>query len=359
MLSEIPRALRPNIHLEEGYGEAFGVSDDNLKADGFRIATRELIFSRSDVVLLPKPVLEDVAMLREGGTLWGWPHCVQDSELTQIAIDRKLTLIAFEAMYEWPGNNRRGEHTFRSNNQIAGFSSVTHAFQQSGETGAYGRPKSATVIGFGATGEGALRALLSQGVSQVYVLSRRYQEDLADLSGGAKFRRLEVRPGENGVVWDGATHQPLGRFLATQDIIVNCALQDPNEPLMFLQDSDLAQLKWGTLIVDISCDDAMGFSWARTTTFDSPTFSPWPGITHYAVDHSPSLYWKSATWELSEAILPFLGTIAAGRRGWEANPTLSRAIEISEGVVRNPDILAFQHREARPPHRVSPSLGKQ
>jgi hypothetical protein len=32
--------------------------------------------------------------MREGQIVWGWPHCVQDAEVTQLAIDRRLTLIA-------------------------------------------------------------------------------------------------------------------------------------------------------------------------------------------------------------------------------------------------------------------------
>ena len=52
-------------------------------------------------MLLPKPQLADVEALRRGAVLWGWPHCVQDPELTQVAIDRDLTLIAFEAMNHW------------------------------------------------------------------------------------------------------------------------------------------------------------------------------------------------------------------------------------------------------------------
>ena len=39
--------------------------------------------------------------MHEGQVLWGWPHCVQDREMTQLAIDRRLTLIAFEAMNHW------------------------------------------------------------------------------------------------------------------------------------------------------------------------------------------------------------------------------------------------------------------
>ena len=52
-------------------------------------------------MLLPKPTLDDLQELRDGQVLWGWPHCVQDPDLTQIAIDKRLTLIAWEAMNHW------------------------------------------------------------------------------------------------------------------------------------------------------------------------------------------------------------------------------------------------------------------
>ena len=32
-----------------------------------------------------------MASLRDGQVLWGWPHAVQDPELTQICIDKRLT----------------------------------------------------------------------------------------------------------------------------------------------------------------------------------------------------------------------------------------------------------------------------
>jgi hypothetical protein len=35
---------------------------------------------------------------------------------------------------------------------------------------------------------------------------------------------------------------------------------------------------------------------------------------------------------------------------WEADETIRRAIEIREGTIRNPAILAFQHRSADYPH---------
>jgi hypothetical protein len=68
------------------------------------------------------------------------------------------------------------------------------------------------------------------------------------------------------------------------------------------------------------------------------------------VDHSPSLLWDSATWEISQALLPHLGTVLAGPAAWDSEPVIGRAIEIRDGIIQNPDILSFQHRAPQYPH---------
>ncbi|MGZ8743630.1 MAG: hypothetical protein ACXWXO_11995 [Nocardioides sp.] len=143
---------------------------------------------------------------------------------------------------------------------------------------------------------------------------------------------------------------PLAELLAGVDVIVNCVLQDTDAPLMFLTDEDLPTLNPGTLVVDVSCDEQMGFSWARPTSIEEPTFVVGNNIAYYAVDHSPSHLWNSATWENSEAILPSLDVVLAGPAGWDSSDTIRRAIEIRDGVVQNPAILAFQHRSEHYPH---------
>jgi alanine dehydrogenase len=94
----------------------------------------------------------------------------------------------------------------------------------------------------------------------------------------------------------------------------------------------------------------MGFSWAVPTTFDDPMFTVGDRVHYYAVDHSPSYLWNSATWENSLALIPFLRPVLEGADAWEADETLSRAIEIRDGHVVNPAILAFQGRGAAYPH---------
>ncbi len=348
----IEAGLRSRIFLEHGYGERFGVSDDQLDALVGGIRTREELLAECDVILLPKPQHADLAAMREGQTLWGWPHCVQDEVLTQLAIDRRLTLIAFEAMNHRHADGTFALHVFHKNNELAGYSSVLHALQLRGLTGDYGRRLRAAVIGFGATARGAVTALTAHGIHDVDVLTNREVAAVASPIHSARimhFHHDDENPRRSQVMTEDGL-APLSEFLAGHDLIVNCVLQNPSAPLTFLSTADLELFRRGSLIVDVSCDEGMGFEWARPTTFDDPMFTVADTIDYYAVDHSPSYLWNSATWENSEALLPFLPIVLAGPEAWDADETISRAIEIRDGRVVNPAILEFQGRTAEPPH---------
>ncbi|MGZ4446823.1 MAG: N(5)-(carboxyethyl)ornithine synthase [Nocardioides sp.] len=347
--------LRARITLEHGYAEGFGVRDADLAGVVAGFASRAELLASSDVVLLPKPQHSDVAALGPGQVLWGWPHCVQDAEVTQLAIDRRLTLIAFEAMNHWTRDGAVGVHVFHKNNELAGYCSVLHAMQLAGITGDYGRRLSAVVIGFGATARGAVTALNAHGVHDVAVLTNRGVMAVASPIHSVRIRHFDHEPGSpevSHVVTDRG-REPLAAYLAENDIVVNCTLQDTAAPLTYLRTADLAAFRPGSLVVDVSCDLGMGFEWARPTTFDDPTFTVGDHVSYYAVDHSPSYLWGSATWENSNALIPFLRQVLEGGASWDADETLRRAIEVRDGVVVNPAILAFQGREDAPPHRVA------
>jgi hypothetical protein len=51
-------------------------------------------------------------------------------------------------------------------------------------------------------------------------------------------------------------------------------------------------------------------------------------------------------------LIPFLRPVLEGAAAWDANETLSRAIEIRDGRVVNPAILAFQGRAAESPYAL-------
>jgi alanine dehydrogenase len=349
--SDIDKELRERIYLEHGYGSRFGFSDDDLAplVGGHR--THEGLVGECDVLLQPKPLAADVEEMREGQVLWGWPHCVQDEAVTQAAIDRRATIIAWEAMNHWNSDGTFNLHVFHKNNELAGYCSVLHALQLAGVTGQYGRPLRACVVGFGATGRGAVTALAALGLHEISVLTQR---DVAAVGSPIHSVRMVTfeqdpdRPGDT-LELDGR-QESVDEFLADHDVIVNCVFQDTDAPLMLVTNEELPLFRPGSLFIDVSCDEGMGFEWARPTSFADPTFVVGDGLTYYAVDHSPSFLWDAATWEISLALMPHLRTVMEGPAFWPGDEVIARAIEVRDGEVQNPKILSFQGRASGFPH---------
>jgi alanine dehydrogenase len=353
-VERIDAALRRRMFLEQGYGERFGFSDAQLAPLVGGLRSRDELLADCDVLLLPKPVPGDLEVLRAGQVVWGWPHCVQDREITQLAIDRRLTMIAWEAMNHWTAEGNFSVHVFHKNNELAGYCSVLHALELLGSTGDYGRRLSAAVISFGATARGAVRALSALGISDVTVLTQRSVSAVASPFASVRMRRFARDPDNPSrtLALEPPGAGPIAQVLAQHDVIVNCILQDTDEPLMFVMDEDLSGFRPGTLVVDVSCDEGMAFEWARPTSFADPMFTVGQGLHYYAVDHSPSFLWNSATWENSEALLEHLPVVMSGPEAWEADETIRRAIEIREGRVENPRILSFQGRSPDYPYEL-------
>ncbi len=341
------------VFVEHGYGKRYGVSDDLLASHVAGLRSRPEIMADTDVVLLAKPTLPDVQELRKGQVLWGWPHCVQDEALTQLAIDRRLTLVAWEAMNHWTEDGGFGVHVFHANNELAGYCSVMHALSLTGCTGHYGRRLSAAVIGFGNSARGAVTALAALGIQDVVVLTMRGPTAVASPIPSVTLQQLERSSGDSSRTVTQADDGPAtstADFLSDYDIVVNCVLQDTDAPLMFVTNDELGAFSPDALLVDVSCDEGMGFECAVPTTFEQPMLTVANGVHYYGVDHSPSYLWNSATWEISSALVPFLRPVMQGPDSWRANETIHRAIEIRDGVIQNPKILSFQGRSPDYPH---------
>lgn len=346
--SRIDEEVSRSLFVETGYGAKFGVTDAELAEQVGGVLDRAQLIEQCDVILVPKMQAVDLAELRDGQTVWGWPHCVQDDEIAQLAIDKKLTLIAFEAMNHWNSDGSFGLHVFHKNNELAGYASVIHSMELMGVTGDYGRRLTAAVIGFGATARGAVTALNAHGVHDVRVLTMRNVSAVASPIHSAQMVQIDHddQDGHGGsfVTIEDEGRVALAPYLAESDIVVNCTLQDPEHPITYLYDEDLAAFRPGSLIVDVSCDEGMGFSWAKPSTFENPMSIVGNQVHYYAVDHTPSLLWNSATWEVSEALLDYLETVIGGPGSWQQSETIRKAIEIQDGIVLNDKVLAFQGR---------------
>jgi alanine dehydrogenase len=118
---------------------------------------------------------------------------------------------------------------------------------------------------------------------------------------------------------------------------------------MFVPEDQNNRLKPGCLIIDISCDEGMGFSFAKPSNFETPIFKT-GRLFYYAVDHTPSYLWNAASWEISNNLIPYLPIIMGGIDKWKESETIRRAIEIKDGIIQNPKITSFQNRSREYPH---------
>ncbi|MCB0368821.1 MAG: N(5)-(carboxyethyl)ornithine synthase, partial [Bdellovibrionales bacterium] len=322
-LLRLPEQIRSNLIFEEGYGEPFNIDDAEIAGKTGGIASRKEILTDIGNVILAKPVLADLQELREGGILWGYPHCVQQFDHTQAAIDRKQTLIAFEDMFVWGPNGQIGRHTFYKNNEMAGYCAVLHALQLKGIDGHYGNQRKTIIFSFGAVSRGAIYALKARGFKDITICIQRPDHEVREEVLDCHYVR--IRGGNEAearmmIIEHDGSKRPLTDLISESDIIVNGTFQEPDNPLIFVSEEERECLKPGCLIIDVSCDEGMGFYFAKPTTFENPMFKIGK-VDYYAVDHTPSYLWESASRSISAALIVHLPSVLSGRAGWKENET--------------------------------------
>lgn len=338
-LYHLQKHLIESLFFEEGYpGLEFLSSDYSMN-----ILKREKIFESCDLIILPKITSIDFHMFKNNQILWGWLHNVQDTKVVNLAIEKKMTLIAWENMYLWK-NNVKKEHIFARNNELAGYAAVNHFMELSGITpGVYGKEVKIAILGYGSTAKGAINSLLGLGATDITVFSKRSKFQIIDAIKNIKYKIYKTE--SNTVYLDGKlSHLELLKY----DLIVNCILQDPLNPINFITEKDIKDKKLN--IIDISCDYRMGFDFAKSTTFHTPIIET-PKYRYYAVDHTPSYYWNAASYEISGALLTYLQYILENGT-YQGNITLERAMDINNGQILNKAIIKYQNRESEHPYKI-------
>jgi N5-(carboxyethyl)ornithine synthase len=286
------------LYFESGYGEILGYSDDEYIKMGANVVDWETLYQQ-DIICNPKaPEPEERMLFKEGQTLFGWIHAVQGRAITDFLIEKKMTAIAWEEMFE------NGRHVFWRNNELAGEAAVLHAFMY------FGRPAyecDVAVLGRGNCARGAIRVL----------------EKL-----GAKI-----------MVYDKKTITHFRNELDKYDVIVNAVLWDVFRSDRLIYREELQRMKRGAMIIDISCDEGLEIETSRPTTIENPIYIV-DGIIHYVVDHTASLFWKSASEAISREVKKYIDDLVEDK----LNPVLEAAKIIERGKILDEKIVRFQRR---------------
>ena len=284
--------------VQAGYGADLGAPDADYAAAGARIGSLEDALA-CDLVVDPK--VGDagyLGSLPKGATVFGWVHATQNRCITDALLAARATAFAWEKMYD------RGRHVFWRNNELAGEAAVMHAFQCLGMMPYEAR---VAVVGRGNTARGAMRALSMLGADV-----RCYD------------RRTE-----------GLLRDELGEY----DAVVNCVLWDLSRGDHIISRADLAKMRPGSMIVDVSCDRGGGVETSVPTTIEEPTYVV-DGVLHYAVDHTPALYYKTFTRDNSRIMRRYLGEFLSG----EYSEALLGSLIIDEGRIVDEEISSYQKR---------------
>lgn len=296
---DISRIACPsNLYIEEGFGEVLGISDDEYIRMGCHICSHEEVL-KQDIICDPKIGDADyLEKLGHGQIIFGWVHATQNRDITDKIIGSRLTAYAWEHMFE------KGRHVFWFNNELAGEAAVMHAFQCYGRL-PYGLR--VAVLGNGNTARGAVRVLNMLGADVMQY--GRQQEAL--------FKE---------------------EFIG-YDVVVNCILWDVTREDHIIYKEDLKRMKKGSLIIDVSCDRNGGIESCIPTTIESPTYMM-EGVMHYAVDHTPSLFYKTFSYNNSKIICRYINELMSG----EVGEVLNNSLIIEDGMIIDQEINKFQNR---------------
>ena len=291
---------RDHLYFEEGYGAGFGHPDEEYRAAGAHVVPREEALSK-DVICDPK--IGDATYLEElkpRQTIFGWVHAVQNRSITDKIVEKQITAIAWEDMFE--GNR----HVFWRSNELAGEAAIMHAFTLYGKC-VY--ECKVALIGRGNIARGAYRILSCMGAT-INVFERKTEKLL---------------------------RQELNKY----DVVVNGILWDVYRKDHIIYREDLALLRKPAMIVDISCDRAGAIETSRPTTIEDPVYSV-DGVLHYVVDHTPALVGYSVSNCLGEQMVRYLDVIIEDRV--DQDEVLAPAVCIRDGSIVDRRIIDFQNR---------------
>ncbi|MDO4169324.1 MAG: N(5)-(carboxyethyl)ornithine synthase [Lachnospiraceae bacterium] len=286
------------LYIESGYGNVLGIADEEYEIQGCHICSSIEVLSK-DIICDPKIGDADyLNKLNPGQIIFGWIHATQNREITNQIISNQLTAYAWEKMH------KMGRHLFWRNNELAGEAAVMHAFQ------CYGKMPYETkvaVIGRGNTARGAIKILNMLG---------------ADV-----------------MQYDRKTEKLFRQEIGFYDVIINCVLWDITRRDHILYKSDLKRMKKNSMIIDVSCDRNGGVETSVPTTIQDPVYIV-NDVLHYAVDHTPSLFYKTFTCNNSKLIYPYLDRFIRA----EHDEVLDNALIIKMGMIVDSEINIFQNR---------------
>ncbi|MFE6997369.1 alanine dehydrogenase [Microbacterium sp. NPDC057659] len=322
------------VLVQSGAGRGSRIDDDMYRAAGAEIvSSAEEAWSEAELLLKVKePIAPEYGFLRSDLTLFTYLHLAADRPLTEALVGAGTTAVAYETV-QLPD---RSLPLLVPMSEIAGRLSVTvGSYSLMRSNGGRGtllggipgtRRAKTVVIGGGVAGEHAAANALGLG-SQVTVI---------DISL-PRLRELEhLYP---GLETRASNRYDIAEELKTADLVIGSVLIPGAAAPKLVTDEMVANMKPGSVLVDIAIDQGGCFEGSHPTTHDDPTFAVHDSI-YYCVANMPGAVPETATRALTNATLPYVSAIAG--KGWDRaaadDAALAKGLNVRGGRITLPAV---------------------
>jgi alanine dehydrogenase len=293
------------VIIETNAGLGIGFTDEDYRSVGASIVdSPNAIYQQADMVVKVKePQLSEYPLIREGQILFTYLHLAPDLEQTEALMKSGCVAIAYETVT----NSKGGLPLLFPMSQVAGRLSV-QAGSRCLEKPQGGRgillggvagvsPGHVVVIGGGVVGENAIRMAVGRG-TEVTVLDRcinRLNE--LDVQFGSKIKTLL------------STKASIEHAVTIADLVIGAVLVPGKAAPKLVTKAMLANMKQGSVMVDVAIDQGGCFETSRPTTHANPTYVV-DNVVHYCVTNMPGAVPRTSTLALNNATLPFVLSLA-------------------------------------------------
>ncbi len=259
-----------DVLVERGAGAGSSIADAEFAATGARVVdAAERIWSEADMVLKVKePVPEEYPLLglRTSQVLFTYLHLAASIECTEALVAAGNTAIAYETVQLADGSLPLLTPMSEVAGRMAPLMGAHHLMRPSGGRGVLvcGVPgvRCAKVVILGAGVAGMAAATMAVGMhSEVYVLDRNLE----------RLRQVDHHFRGALETVASSTHA-IEETCIDADIVIGAVLVVGAKAPVLVPDSLVAQMREGSVLVDISVDQGGCFESSRPTTHSDPTF---------------------------------------------------------------------------------------
>ncbi|HEY9878946.1 MAG TPA: alanine dehydrogenase [Leptolyngbyaceae cyanobacterium] len=310
------------VFVQTGAGTGAGFTDEDYLAAGATLVnTAEEAWNQAMVVKVKEPLPQEYGLIQPGQLLFTYLHLAANRELTERLIESGANAIAYETVEI---NHQRPLLTPMS--IIAGRLSVQFGArylerQQGGRGVLLGgvpgvRPGTVTVLGGGVVGTEAAKMAIGLGARvQIFDVNVERLAYLETLFGS----RVEL-------LYSSAPE--IQRAIPHADLVIGAVLVPGRRPPTLVSRELVAQMRPGSVIVDVAVDQGGCIETLRPTSHSDPTYLE-EGVLHYGVPNMPGAVPWTATQALNNSTLPYVIKLANdGLKALDQDPSLAEGLNV-------------------------------